>query len=80
MALVTEGVVAIFGSTDSSTRDKVVSNMKEIQARGGTVLAIVTEDDAVTERAADEIVRIPGTKLDFLNALLTIIPMQLFAY
>jgi len=80
LALVTAGVIAVFGSTDSGTRDKVVSNMKEIQARGGTVLAIVTEDDAVTDRAADEIIRIPQTKIDFLNALLTVIPMQLFAY
>jgi glucosamine--fructose-6-phosphate aminotransferase (isomerizing) len=43
-------------------------------------LAIVTDDDAVTEKAADEVVRIPGSKLGFLSALLTIIPMQLFAY
>jgi len=80
LALVQPGVVSIFGSTDSETRDKVVSNMKEVQARGGTVIAIVTDDDAVTEKAADELIRIPHSKLDFLNALLTIIPMQLLAY
>jgi glucosamine--fructose-6-phosphate aminotransferase (isomerizing) len=80
LALVQPGVVSIFGSTDRETRDKVVSNMKEVQARGGTVIALVTDDDFVTEKAADEIVRIPASKLDFLNALLTIIPMQLFAY
>ncbi|MDR3687837.1 MAG: glutamine--fructose-6-phosphate transaminase (isomerizing) [Fimbriimonas sp.] len=80
LALVQPGVVAVFGSTELETRDKVVSNMKEVQARGGTVIAIITEDDTVTERAADEIIRIPGSKLDFLSALLTIIPMQLFAY
>ncbi len=80
LALVQPGVVSVFGSTDRETRDKVVSNMKEVQARGGTVIAIVTEDDTVTERAADEVIRIPASKMDFLNALLTIIPMQLFAY
>ena len=80
LALVQPGVVSIFGSTDPDTRDKVVSNMKEIQARGGTVIAIVTDEDTVTAKAADEIVRIPGSKLGFLSALLTIIPMQLFAY
>jgi glucosamine--fructose-6-phosphate aminotransferase (isomerizing) len=80
LALVQPGVVSMFGSTERETRDKVVSNMREIQARGGTVIAIVTQDDAVTEKAADEIVRIPGSKLEFLSALLTIIPMQLFAY
>lgn len=80
LALVQPGVVSVFGSTDPETRDKVVSNMKEVQARGGTVVAVVTRDDAVTERAADAIVRIPQSKLGFLSALLTIIPMQLFAY
>ncbi len=80
LALVQPGVIAMFGSTDREVRDKVVSSMKEIQARGGTVIAIVTDDDTVTEKAADEIVRIPGSKLEFLSALLTIIPMQLFAY
>ena len=80
LALVEPGVVAIFGSTDPDTRDKAVSNMKEIQARGGTVIAFVTEDDSVTERAADAVIRIPASKLGFLSALLSIIPMQLFAY
>jgi glucosamine--fructose-6-phosphate aminotransferase (isomerizing) len=80
LALVHPGVVAVFGSTDSEIRDKVVSNMKEIQARSGTVLAITTDDDNVIEKSADAVVRIPGTKSAFLNALLSIIPMQLYAY
>jgi glucosamine--fructose-6-phosphate aminotransferase (isomerizing) len=80
LALVHPGVVAVFGSTDPEIRDKVVSNMKEIQARAGTVLAITTEDDHIIEKSADEVLRIPGTKSPFLNALLSIIPMQLYAY
>ncbi len=80
LALVHPGVVAVFGSTDPEIRDKVVSNMKEIQARSGTVLAITTEDDHIIEKSADEVLRIPGTKSAFLNALLSIIPMQLYAY
>lgn len=80
LALVHPGVVAMFGSTDQAVRDKVVSNMKEVQARGGTIIAIVTEDDQVTERAADAVVRIPKSGFPFMSALLSIIPMQLFAY
>jgi glutamine---fructose-6-phosphate transaminase (isomerizing) len=80
LALVHPGVVAIFGSTDPEIRDKVVSNMKEVQARSGHVIAIATEDDHIVDRAADGVIRIPSTRLTFLNALLSIIPMQLFAY
>ncbi len=80
LALVHPGVVAVFGSTDPEIRDKVVSNMKEVQARSGTVLAITTADDHIIEKSADEVLRIRGTKSPFLNALLSIIPMQLYAY
>ena len=80
LALVQPGVAAFFGATDPAVRDKVVSNMKEVQARGGHVLAITTEDDLIMDQAADQVLRIPRTKYDFLNALLSIIPLQLLAY
>ena len=80
LALVEPGVLSIFGATDVSTVDKVVSNMKEVQARGGTVLAVTTEEDTITEKVADHVLKIPATKFDFLNALLSIIPLQLLAY
>jgi glutamine---fructose-6-phosphate transaminase (isomerizing) len=80
LALVQPGVVAVFGGTDSGTRDKLVSNIKEVQARGGTVLSIVTDNDTQIERVSDHTLRIPTTKFDFLNALLSAIPMQMLAY
>jgi glucosamine--fructose-6-phosphate aminotransferase (isomerizing) len=80
LALVIPGVVAVFGSTETDLRDKVVSNMQEVKARGGTVLAVTTEDDTVTTKAADEVIYVPGAKYPFMSALLSIIPMQLFAY
>jgi len=80
LALVQPGVVAIFGSTDPDTRDKVVSNMQEVRARGGTILAIVTDDDTVVERVSDAVVRIPSSRFPFMSALLSIIPMQFLAY
>lgn len=80
LALVQPGVAAMFGATDPHTRDKVVSNMKEVQARGGTVVAITTDDDTMMDQAADQVVRIPRAKFEFLSALLSILPLQLFSY
>jgi glucosamine--fructose-6-phosphate aminotransferase (isomerizing) len=80
LALVQPGVVAVFGATDPSTLDKVVSNMKEVQARGGTVIGVTTNEDTTVERAADETIKVPATPFEFLNAVLSIIPLQLFAY
>ncbi|MBI1757379.1 MAG: glutamine--fructose-6-phosphate transaminase (isomerizing) [Fimbriimonas ginsengisoli] len=80
LALVVPGVVAIFGATDPATADKVVSNMKEVQARGGTVVAITTDEDTVVHKAADHVLQVPHSKHEFLTALLSVIPLQLIAY
>ncbi len=80
LALVQPGVVSVFGATDPGTLDKVVSNMKEVQARGGTVIGVTTESDTTVQKAADLTLKVPSTPFEFLNALLSIIPLQLFAY
>ena len=80
LALVQPGVVAIFGATDAEIRDKVVSNMQEVKARGGTVIAVTTDDDTSAHRHAETTIRVPSTPYPFLSALLSIIPMQLLAY
>lgn len=80
LALVQPGVVAMFGATEPELRDKVVSNMQEVKARGGTIVTVTTEDDRVSDRASDEVIRVPGSKYPFMSALLSIIPMQFFAY
>ena len=80
LALVTNEVVSIFGATDPNIRDKVVSNIKEVQARGGRIIAITTADDEVMDQVAEHVIKVPKTKFEFLNALLAIIPLQLFAY
>jgi len=80
LALVQPGVVSVFGATEVELRDKVVSNMQEVRARGGTILAVTTEDDTTTPRAADDVVKVPSCKYPFMAALLSIIPMQFFAY
>ncbi|MCC7230543.1 MAG: SIS domain-containing protein, partial [Fimbriimonadaceae bacterium] len=80
LALVEPGVVSIFGATDPATLDKVISNMKEVQARGGTVVSITTDDNESVEKAADRTLKVPETPFEYLNAILSIIPLQLFAY
>lgn len=80
LALVQPGVVAIFGATDPEIRDKVVSNMQEVRARGGTIVVVTTDDDTTSHRHAEFTIRIPTTPYPFLSALLSIIPLQLLAY
>jgi glucosamine--fructose-6-phosphate aminotransferase (isomerizing) len=80
LALVTEGVVAVFGATDPAVEEKVVSNMREVQARGGHVVTVATRDMQTVEKASDSLIRITGVKQVFLNALLSAIPLQLLAY
>jgi glucosamine--fructose-6-phosphate aminotransferase (isomerizing) len=80
LALVEPGVFAVFGATSPSLREKLVSNMKELQARGGTVVAITTDKTDVIDAVSDHVVRFEPCPYDFLDALLSVIPMQLIAY
>lgn len=80
LALVEPGVFAVFGATSPSLREKLVSNMKELQARGGTVVAITTDKSDVIDAVSDHVVRFDPCPYDFLDALLSVIPMQLIAY
>jgi len=80
LALVDPDVIAVFGATDPVMVDKVISNIREVQARGGKVLGITTEDDRAMETAVDYLLRVPKSKFDVLSSLLSIIPLQLFAY
>ncbi len=80
LALVDESVIAVFGATDASIVDKVISNVREVQARGGTVIGVTTTEDRAMEQVTDLLVRIPKSKFEFLSALLSIIPLQFFAY
>jgi glucosamine--fructose-6-phosphate aminotransferase (isomerizing) len=58
---------------------KVVSNVEEVKARGGHVLAVVTEGDGALATLADHSIEVPET-LDLLTPVLTVLPLQLLAY
>ncbi|MDR1763610.1 MAG: glutamine--fructose-6-phosphate transaminase (isomerizing) [Dysgonamonadaceae bacterium] len=70
-------VVAI--ATDNGMYEKVISNIQEIKARNGRVIAVVSENDTVVKSIADYVIEIPATE-DCFDPLLTTIPLQLLSY
>ncbi|MDP3770088.1 MAG: glutamine--fructose-6-phosphate transaminase (isomerizing) [Candidatus Sungbacteria bacterium] len=62
-----------------SVYEKMISNIQEIKARGGPVIALATEGDEKIASIADDVIYIPKT-LEMLTPLLAVIPLQLFAY
>ncbi|HWP31852.1 MAG TPA: glutamine--fructose-6-phosphate transaminase (isomerizing) [Fimbriimonadales bacterium] len=80
LALVEPGVVAIFGSTNPLTREKVISNIKEIKARGGTTVAILLEGDSITTEIADYAIHLPHIDSHPIAALVSVMAYQFLAY
>ena len=70
-------VVAI--ATASFVREKMLSNIQEVKARGGRVIVVCTENDAEAGKMADQVLSIPPTH-EYLSPILTVIPLQLLAY
>lgn len=79
IALIDENMPVVFIAPQDRHHDKVISNIQEVRARKGQVIAIVNEDDHVIDSLAQHVIRVPRTS-DFLSPLLTIIPLQLLAY
>jgi glucosamine--fructose-6-phosphate aminotransferase (isomerizing) len=79
IALIDDNMPVVFIATKDSTYEKVVSNIEEVRARRGKVIAIATEGDEEIKKRADHIIYIPPTQ-PMLTPILTIIPLQLLAY
>lgn len=79
IALIDAEMPVVVIATKDSTYEKIISNIQEVRARRGRVIAIVNEDDTQIEKLAEHVIRIPHT-LDFLMPILSIIPLQLLAY
>jgi glucosamine--fructose-6-phosphate aminotransferase (isomerizing) len=79
IALIDENMPVVFIATKDSTYEKIISNIEEVRARKGKVIAIATEGDNYIKTKADHTIYIPAT-LEFLTPILTIIPLQLLAY
>jgi len=79
IALIDEKMPVVFITPHDSVFDKVVSNVQEVKARGGRVIAITTRDEEALEGKLDYEFRIPETK-DMLTPVLASVPLQLLAY
>ena len=66
-------------ATHNGMYEKVLSNIQEIKARKGRVIALVTEGDEVISRVADDYIELPKT-IECLDPLVATVPLQLLAY
>jgi glucosamine--fructose-6-phosphate aminotransferase (isomerizing) len=80
IALINEATPSVFLVPDDALREKVVSNMKEVKARGGKIIAVAVEDDAGLEGVADDLITIPRLADERFYPFLMVVPLQLFAY
>ncbi len=79
IALITKGMPVVVVATAGTQYDKIISNISEVRARGGSVIAIATEGDREIANLAEHVLYVPDT-LEPLQPLLTAIPLQLIAY
>jgi glucosamine--fructose-6-phosphate aminotransferase (isomerizing) len=79
IALIDDHMPVVVLATKDPSHDKIVSNIQEVKARKGIVIAIVNEGDKTIEQLADHIVEIPDTDAVF-SPLLAVIPLQLLSY
>ena len=79
ISLIEPGTVVMAVATDDSLFGKMVSNIKEVHARGAKVVAVVKEGTQGIEEIADEVIYIPSASR-YLTPSLTVVPLQLLAY
>lgn len=79
IALIDEEMPVIVVATHNAMYEKIMSNIQEIKARKGKVIALVTEGDTVISKLADDCIELPET-LECLEPLIATIPLQLLAY
>jgi glutamine---fructose-6-phosphate transaminase (isomerizing) len=79
IALVDENLPVVFIATKDSYHEKIVSNIQEIKARRGKVIAVITEGDEIIPGMADDVFYVPAAD-EIIAPLLSTIPMQLLSY
>jgi glutamine---fructose-6-phosphate transaminase (isomerizing) len=79
IALVDENLPVVFIATRDSYHEKIISNIQEIKARKGKVIAVITEGDDVITKMADDVIVVPAAD-ELVAPMLSVIPMQLLAY
>ncbi len=79
IALIDENMPVVFIATKDEIYHKIISNIEEVRARGGRVIAIATEGDTQIQNYANDVFFIPET-LPMLTPILSVVPLQLLAY
>lgn len=79
IALIDQKMPVVVIATKDSSYEKIVSNIQEVKARNGIVIAIVTEGDEVIKQLANHVLEIPDTDT-VLSPLLAVVPLQLLSY
>jgi glucosamine--fructose-6-phosphate aminotransferase (isomerizing) len=79
IALIDENMPVVFICTRDSAYEKIVSNMMEVRARKGRIIAIASEGDEEIRSRADHVLYVPST-IPMLQPILSVIPLQLLAY
>lgn len=79
IALIDENMPVVFLATNRSAYEKIVSNVQEVKARKGKIIAVVNKGDTQIRALADHIIEVPETE-EILSPLITIVPLQLLAY
>lgn len=79
IALIDEEMPVVFIATKDSSYEKVVSNIQEVKARKGKIIAVVTEGDTAVKQMADHVIEIPDTEEAFVP-LIAVVPLQQLSY
>jgi len=79
IALIDENMPVVFIAMKDKSHEKIVSNIQEVKARKGRIIAVINEGDDVIKNLADHVIEIPQT-MTFLSPLTTVIPLQLLSY
>ncbi|MBS1584260.1 MAG: glutamine--fructose-6-phosphate transaminase (isomerizing) [Bacteroidetes bacterium] len=79
IALIDEEMPVVFLATNQSAYEKIVSNVQEVKARKGKIIAVVNKGDKQIRALADHVIEVPETE-EILSPLVTIVPLQLLAY
>ncbi|MFZ5481901.1 MAG: glutamine--fructose-6-phosphate transaminase (isomerizing) [Myxococcota bacterium] len=80
IALIDRNTPVVAIAPDDVMRDKTLSNVQEVKARGARVVLVHTEGDAEAAKLADVSIPVPRTRSALISPLLTVLPLQLFAY
>jgi len=79
IALITDGMPAVFIATRCSQYEKVIGNIEQVRSRGGKTIVVATEGDENIKQYADYLIEVPDTD-EKLQPMLNVVPLQILAY